>query len=86
MVLGNKFGIALFQSIMLELGISLLVIAATPGLSAFTTQNLKGLYYHAARSGDQDLAQSYAIGGALSLYINFINLFLSLLRIFSGRQ
>ena len=86
MVLGNMFGIALFQSSMLEIGISLLVIAASLGLIAFTTQNLKGLYYHAARSGDQDLAQSYAIGGALSLYINFINLFLSLLRIFSGRQ
>ena len=28
----------------------------------------------------------YAIGGALSLYINFINLFLALLRIFSARN
>ena len=86
LVLGNMMGIGLFQSSLLEIGISLIVIAASLGLIAFTTQNLKGLYYHAARSGDQDLAQSYAIGGALSLYINFINLFLSLLRIFSGRN
>ena len=47
---------------------------------------VEGLYYHAAQQGDADLAQSYAIGGALSLYINFINLFLALLRIFSARN
>lgn len=86
LVLGNVFNIGIFQGGMFDIIISVVVIAASLGLIAFTTQNLKGLYYHAAQQGDADLAQSYAIGGALSLYINFINLFLSLLRIFGGRE
>ena len=86
LVLGNVFNIGIFQGGMFDIIISVVVIAASLGLIAFTTQNLKGLYYHAAQQGDADLAQSYAIGGALSLYINFINLFLSLLRSFGGRE
>jgi hypothetical protein len=86
LVLGNVFGIGIFQGGLFDIAISVIVIFASLALIAFTTQNLKGLYYHAAQSGDQALAQSYAIGGALSLYINFINLFLSLLRIFSARN
>ena len=75
MVLGAVFNIGFFQGGAFDIIISLVIIAASLGLIAFTTQNLKGLYYHARQSGDDDLAQSYAIGGALSLYINFINLF-----------
>ena len=86
LVLGNVLGIGFFQGGMFDIIISVVIIAASLGLIAFTTQNLKGLYYHAAQAGDQQLAQSYAIGGALSLYINFINLFLSLIRIFSSRN
>ena len=86
MVLGAVFNIGFFQGGAFDIIISLVIIAASLGLIAFTTQNLKGLYYHARQSGNDDLAQSYAIGGALSLYINFINLFLALLRIFSARN
>ena len=85
-LLGNVMGIGIFQGGLFDIIISVVIIAASLGLIAFTTQNLKGLYYHAAQQGDADLAKSYAIGGALSLYINFINLFLSLLRLFSGRN
>jgi len=54
------------------------------GLIAFDTQRLKMTYY--ALGGDRNalgVATSY---GALSLFINFINLFLFLLRIFGGNR
>ncbi|WP_029086842.1 Bax inhibitor-1/YccA family protein [Brevundimonas aveniformis] len=54
------------------------------GLIAFDTQRLKLTYYELG--GDQaamSVATSY---GALSLFINFVNLFLFLLRIFGGRD
>ena len=34
--------------------------------------------------GDQ--ARSYAIGGALALYLHFVNLFLMILRLLGGRR
>ena len=54
------------------------------GLIAFDTQRLKMSYY--ALGGDKNamgVATSY---GALSLFINFVNLFLFLLRIFGGSR
>lgn len=35
---------------------------------------------------DQETLGSIAISGALSLYLDFINIFLSILRIFGGRD
>ena len=52
------------------------------GLIAYDTQRLQGMALQV--QGDQ--AGSYAILGALSLYLNFINLFLSLLRLFGRRN
>lgn len=52
------------------------------GLIAYDTQRLQGMALQV--QGDQ--AGSYAILGALSLYLNFINLFLSLLRLFGRRD
>jgi FtsH-binding integral membrane protein len=54
------------------------------GLIAFDTQRLKMTYYQLG--GDQAgmaVATNY---GALSLYLDFLNLFLFLLRIFGGRR
>jgi uncharacterized protein len=52
------------------------------GLIAYDTQRLRSLALQ--MPGDQ--AGSYAVVGALSLYLNFINLFLSLLRLFGNRR
>lgn len=49
------------------------------GLTAYDTQKLKEIAY--ATEGDPELAQRLAIVGSLSLYLDFINLFLLLLRI-----
>ena len=54
------------------------------GLTAYDTQKIKALYERGAYSGDAD--RKLAIFGALTLYLDFINLFLSLLRIFGRRR
>jgi FtsH-binding integral membrane protein len=52
------------------------------GLTAYDTQRLRAMALQL--QGEQ--TGSYAVVGALSLYLNFINLFLSLLRIFGRRD
>ncbi len=52
------------------------------GLIAYDTQRLRAMALQV--SGEQ--TGSYAVVGALSLYLNFINLFLSLLRLFGDRR
>jgi hypothetical protein len=54
------------------------------GLIAYDTQKLKNMSL--AVSADGAVAQKASILGALSLYLDFINLFLLLLRIFGRRR
>lgn len=68
------------QSASMSLGISALIAAVSAGLTAYYTQAIKQLYR--AHGGRGNLA----VLGALVLYINFINLFLSLLRLFGGSR
>lgn len=72
------------QNGMLQFIISVLGVFIFAGLTAYDTQRLKMTYY--ALGGNQNalgVATSY---GALSLYINFINLFQFLLSIFGSRR
>ena len=50
------------------------------GLTAYDTQKLKALYAQQGASGN------LALQGALILYLDFINLFLMLLRLFGNRR
>jgi FtsH-binding integral membrane protein len=54
------------------------------GLTAYDMQKIKQI--GARGVGDADTAQKLAIFGALSLYLDFINLVISLLRIFGGSR
>ena len=54
------------------------------GLTAYDTQQIKNTYYRLA--GQQELASKVAIYGALSLYMDFINIFIMLLRLFGDRR
>lgn len=54
------------------------------GLIAYDTQKLKNM--SSMVSGDDDISQKASILGALALYLDFINLFLLLLRIFGRRK
>ena len=54
------------------------------GLIAYNTQKLKMTYYYL--KGDADSLAVQTNYGALNLYLDFINLFLFLLRIFGSRR
>ncbi len=65
----------------LEWIISIVGVLIFTGLTAWDTQQVKRL---AAANLDPQLADKLATMGALNLYLDFINLFLFLLRIFGG--
>lgn len=68
-----------------ELIISFVAVAIFVGLVAYDTQKLKSFYYSTAN--DYQMQRKIGIIGALSLYLDFINIFLYLLRIFgNGRR
>ena len=62
----------------------IVTLAALPiflGLTAWDTKRVKELAQEAAMHGDEGAAGRVAIMGAVGLYLNFLNLFLILLRI-----
>jgi len=67
--------------------ISIVGVAVFTGLTAYDTQKLKrigaGLEYEGTSATD---TKKLALMGALSLYLDFINLFLMLLRLFGNRR
>ena len=71
------------QSSMLEFAISAVGVLIFVGLTAYDTQKIKESY--SASFGAEVLAKG-AIMGALSLYLDFINLFMMLLRLFGNRE
>jgi len=72
------------QNSMMNFIISVLGVLIFAGLIAFDTQRLKMTYY---QLGGDEAAMGVATNyGALSLYINFINLFQFLLAIFGDRR
>ncbi len=71
------------QSPAMYFAISILGVLIFVGLTAYDTQKIKNMYY-AADSETQ--SGKKAIMGALTLYLDFINLFLMLLRLFGQRR
>jgi FtsH-binding integral membrane protein len=63
--------------------ISMVGIGVFAGLTAYDNQRLKGMY---DRSDDALSAGRKAVMGALSLYLDFINLFMMMLRLMGGRR
>lgn len=64
--------------------LSYITVFIFAGLTVYDTQTLKSMYY--ANSMTEDGEQRGAIAGALSLYLDFINMFMALLRIFGDRR
>jgi FtsH-binding integral membrane protein len=54
------------------------------GLTAYDTQRIKQTYYQFA--GNSEISNKMAVVGALNLYMDFINLFIMLLRLFGERR
>ena len=68
---------------MLDFAISVVGVLIFVGLTAYDTQKIKESYYE---SHGADVLAKGAIMGALSLYLDFINLFMMLLRLFGNRE
>jgi FtsH-binding integral membrane protein len=75
------------QSQSLSLGLSAAGVLIFSGLTAYDAQRIRSMAYQYASTGARSEDESKgAIFGALTLYLNFINLFLSLLRLFGNRR
>ncbi len=72
------------QNSILQFALSGLGVLVFTGLTAFETQRLKILYAELAANGEA--MQKVMIVGALSLYINFINIFTSLMHLIGERR
>ena len=64
----------------LSFAISAIGVLIFAGLTAYDTQNIKNTYLEHAQAGDQEWLGKAAIMGALNLYLDFINMFMFLLR------
>jgi len=67
----------------LELAISILGVLIFAGLTAYDTQRLKSQYTYVAGT---DMEGKAVVLGALSLYLDFVNMFMFLLRLLGNRQ
>ena len=75
-----------FRSSAMSMIISYIGVIVFVGLTAYDTQHLKTMAMTQPDGLDAAVVRKGAILGALKLYLDFINLFLMLLRIFGGRR
>ena len=66
--------------------VSILGVLIFAGLTAYDTQKIKNDYLQLSASGSQEFLGKAAILGALSLYLDFINMFTMLLSLFGQRE
>ena len=71
------------QSSAVQFAISVIGVIVFTGLTAYDTQSIKEMYFE---YDDGSVASKKAVMGALRLYLDFINLFLMLLRLFGDRR
>ncbi|MDR3273150.1 MAG: Bax inhibitor-1/YccA family protein [Flavobacteriaceae bacterium] len=74
------------RNAMMDWVISLVGVLVFVGLIAYDTQRLKMLGIGIGTDGDMENHRKASILGALTLYLDFINLFLFLLRFFGGNR
>ena len=70
----------------LAFAISVIGVLIFAGLTAFDTQTIKNTYLAHAHAGDEQWLGKAAIMGALSLYLDFINMFMFLLQFLGNRE
>jgi FtsH-binding integral membrane protein len=71
-------------STMLQFIVSVIGVLVFAGLTAYDTQRLKNEYIYG--DADGETMERSAIMGALSLYLNFINLFTLLMQLLGTRE
>jgi uncharacterized protein len=71
------------HSTALQMTVSVMGVLVFTGLTAYDTQRIKAIYVY---GDDAGVAGKKSIMGALALYLDFLNLFLSLLQLMGDRQ
>lgn len=74
----------LIESSLLDTTISIIGVLIFAGLTVYDTQRLKNMHHFYMQNSE--LARKGAIMGALALYLDFINMFLFMLRLIGGRD
>ncbi len=74
------------QSSALSFAISAIGVLIFAALTAYDTQKIKNTYLQHAQGGDSEWLGKAAIMGALELYLDFINMFMYLLRFMGNRN
>ncbi len=74
------------QSSAVAFAVSSLGVLIFAGLTAYDTQNIKNTYLQMRAAEGEAYLGKAAIMGALSLYLNFINMFMMLLQLFGNRN
>jgi FtsH-binding integral membrane protein len=82
-ILAGLVNMFLLHSSLMDLGISVICVIVFTGLTAYSTQQIRD-NYSAAYGAESNT--KLAILGALNLYLNFINLFLAMLRLMGARR
>lgn len=82
LIIASVVNIFLGSSV-LQMAISAITVLVFTGLTAFDTQRIKSEFYegHAA-----DVQTKQAVFGAVSLYVNFLNIFMALLQLFGQKN
>jgi uncharacterized protein len=80
----SLINVFLLKSSMLDLGLSCLGVLIALGFTAYDTQKIKEVYYQASSSAD-GLARASVLG-SLKLYMDFLYLFVNLLRLMGDRR
>lgn len=70
----------------IQFAVSILGVLVFAGLTAYDTQRLKNEYIQMAHYGESEWLAKSAIMGALSLYLNFLNMFMFLLQFLGTRE
>ena len=84
LIIATLVNVFLVHSTGFDLIISYVGVLLFVGLTAYDTQKIKRMLIEAEGTGET--AQKIALLGALSLYLDFINLFLYLLRLFGKKD
>ncbi|MES2444875.1 MAG: Bax inhibitor-1/YccA family protein [Pseudomonadota bacterium] len=83
LIVAMVLNVLIFHSTQMEMVISAVGVLIFAGLTAYDTQKIKSMYDYVAGTEMQGKA---VILGALTLYLDFINMFLFLLRLFGSSR
>jgi len=70
----------------IEMIVNYLAVFLFMGLTLYDVQKIKKMYIYYANNNDEDMMEKLTILGALELYLDFINMFLYVLRIVGKRK